>query len=149
MRHAGDLTPKQARFCQEYLVDLNATQAAKRAGYSQESAHVEGCRLLKNARVRSRIAELQDAAAHRNEVSVDSVLRLLMNSYEAAMAAKQHGPAVRAAELLGKTIGMFRDKLELGQPEMSDERLIEKLAGNDAVFAEKLRKAIGKDTFDA
>jgi phage terminase small subunit len=43
------LTPKQARFVAEYLVDLNATQAAIRAGYSAESANVNGPRLLVNA----------------------------------------------------------------------------------------------------
>ena len=49
------LTPKQARFIEEYLVDLNAKQAAIRAGYSVKSAHVEGSRLLINAKVAAAI----------------------------------------------------------------------------------------------
>ncbi len=51
-----DLTPKQERFVQEYLVDLNATQAAIRAGYSARTAHVQGSRLLTNARIASEIS---------------------------------------------------------------------------------------------
>src|SRR5690606_24873160 len=45
------LTPKQAAFAREYLVDLNATQAAIRAGYSEKTAYSQGQRLLKNAEV--------------------------------------------------------------------------------------------------
>jgi len=56
------LTPKQVRFVQEYLVDLNATQAAIRAGYGEKGAHVAGSRLL---RVRKVAEALADAKAHR------------------------------------------------------------------------------------
>ena|SRR5215831_7868774 len=50
------LTPKQARFVAEYLIDLNATQAAIRAGYSPRSAEVDGPRMLGNAGVAAAIA---------------------------------------------------------------------------------------------
>lgn len=49
------LTPKQWLFVQEYLVDLNATAAAKRAGYSKKTAEVQGCRLLRNAQVKEAV----------------------------------------------------------------------------------------------
>lgn len=67
------MTPKQASFVQEYLVDLNATQAAIRAGYSPKSAEVEGCRLLKNAKVAQAIAKAQSVRAERLEISADRV----------------------------------------------------------------------------
>jgi phage terminase small subunit len=51
------LTPRQKRFIAEYLVDLNATNAAIRAGYSEKTAFVQGPRLLGNVRVASYIAE--------------------------------------------------------------------------------------------
>lgn len=89
------LTPKQSCFCREYLVDLNATAAAKRAGYAKGSAEVQGCRLLKNDKVASRIAELQAEAADRNKVTVDAVIAKLGNLRDQAVAAKQMGPAVR------------------------------------------------------
>ncbi|MDX7992880.1 terminase small subunit [Xenorhabdus littoralis] len=58
------LTDKQEMFCREYLVDLNATQAAIRAGYSESTAAAQASRLLINVNIQSRIAELK---AERNE----------------------------------------------------------------------------------
>lgn len=49
------LTPKQKRFCEEYLIDLNATQGAIRAGYSQKTAYSTGQRMLKNVEVQNYI----------------------------------------------------------------------------------------------
>lgn len=72
------LNPNQARFVEEYLVDLNATQAAIRAGYSERSAHVTGTRLLANAKVREAVDEAKRARAERVEVKQDTVLRELL-----------------------------------------------------------------------
>ena len=55
----SDLTPKQARFVEEYLIDLNATQAAIRAGYSTHTADVQGSRLLSNVKVAAAIQAAQ------------------------------------------------------------------------------------------
>lgn len=71
------MTPKHGRFCQEYLVDLNATEAAKRAGYSPKTAYAQGHRLLKNVEIQARIAELQAERAGRVQVTADEVLREL------------------------------------------------------------------------
>lgn len=146
----GPLTPKQDRFTREYLVDLNATRAAARAGYSKKTVHVQGPRLLGNVRVKQRIAELQAAAAERNEVTVDSVVAMLLDSYRDAKAAKQHGPAVRAVELLGKRLGMFRDRFEVSPADgLDDAALIERLAKGDVAAAAMLARLIGKPSFDA
>lgn len=69
------LTPREARFCEEYLVDLNATQAAIRAGYSARSARAHVGRLLTNETIACRIAELRDARSTRVGVQADDVLR--------------------------------------------------------------------------
>ena len=53
----GELTPKQARFAQEYLIDLNATQAAIRAGYSKNGAGQTAHNLLKNTEIAAAIQE--------------------------------------------------------------------------------------------
>ena len=53
------MTPKQARFVAEYLKDLNATQAAIRAGYSEKTADRQGHRLLKNAEIQQSVRETQ------------------------------------------------------------------------------------------
>lgn len=68
------MTPKQQRFIEEYLVDLNATQAAIRAGYSGRSAEVEGHRLLRNAKVLGAILQAQSARSERTQVTQDQVL---------------------------------------------------------------------------
>lgn len=71
------LTPKQERFVQEYLVDLNATQAAIRAGYSKKTAKVQGCRLLTYAAVAKAIEAGRAVQAETAIVTREQVLREL------------------------------------------------------------------------
>lgn len=69
------LTPKQQRFVDEYLVDLNATQAAERAGYSAHTAQEQSSRLLSNAMVAAAIQAARDQQAERTEITADLVLK--------------------------------------------------------------------------
>lgn len=71
------MTPKQARFVAEYLIDLNATQAAIRAGYSKRTANEQGSRLLTNVSVKAAIAQAQEKRARRTEITQDRVLEEL------------------------------------------------------------------------
>jgi phage terminase small subunit len=71
------LTPKQARFVDEYLVDLNATQAAIRSGYSENTAESQGSRLLSNAKVAAVVAARQAERAKRTQITQDRVLQEL------------------------------------------------------------------------
>lgn len=73
----SELTAKQARFVDEYLIDLNATQAAIRAGYSSGSAEVEGSRLLRNAKVAALVSSRQAERTERTEITQDRVLEEL------------------------------------------------------------------------
>jgi phage terminase small subunit len=70
----AELNPKQARFVQEYLVDLNATQAAIRAGYSKKTANQIASRLLANVKISAAIAESRSALAQRHNVTVDRIV---------------------------------------------------------------------------
>ena len=70
----GELTVKRAMFVQEYMVDLNATQAAIRAGYAAESASVEGCRLLADAKVAFAVQSAMETRAARLGITQDRVL---------------------------------------------------------------------------
>ncbi|WP_313569878.1 terminase small subunit [Comamonas terrigena] len=72
-----ELTPKQARFVAEYLIDLNATQAAVRAGYSARTAASQGARLLKQSGVARAVQAAQQARAVRTEITQDRVLQEL------------------------------------------------------------------------
>lgn len=69
------LTPKQKRFVAEYLVDLNATAAAKRAGYSEKTACEQAARLLANVKVQEAVQEAKQARQKRTEITQDMVLR--------------------------------------------------------------------------
>jgi len=85
------MTPKQQRFCEEYLVDLNATQAALRAGYSRASAYAIGSENLKKPEVAAEIARLRDAQAERTAIKADRVLEELARIAFGSPAAFFHG----------------------------------------------------------
>ncbi len=70
--------PQQERFIQEYLIDLNATQAALRAGYSPKTAYSQGDRLLKHVEISKLIAAAQAKRAKNAEVDADYVLRRMV-----------------------------------------------------------------------
>ncbi len=72
------LTDKQELFAREYLSDLNATQAAKRAGYSDKTAYSIGQENLKKPEIQDRIAELKAERNERTQINADYVLRRLV-----------------------------------------------------------------------
>jgi phage terminase small subunit len=71
------ITPRQERFCEEYVVDLNATQAAIRAGYAESGAAVEASRFLRNPNIRDYIEELQTGRRRVREIRADRILNTL------------------------------------------------------------------------
>lgn len=83
------LTPKQERFVQEYLVDLNATQAAIRAGYSAKTAREQASRLLSNVNVMEAVADGKAARTQRLEITQDQVLQWHIDQYR--INAKTYG----------------------------------------------------------
>ena len=74
----ANLTPKQQRFVDEYLIDLNATQAAIRAGYSEKTARSIGQRLLTNVDIQKAIEEAQSKRAEQTQIDAAYVLRRLV-----------------------------------------------------------------------
>ncbi|MGJ8515092.1 hypothetical protein R84981_002883 [Carnimonas sp. R-84981] len=74
----GALTPKQSAFVDEYLKDLNATQAAIRAGYSEKTARSQGQRLLTNVDIQSVIQEAMDERANKAHIDSQYVLNRLV-----------------------------------------------------------------------
>lgn len=127
------LTDKQKEFVRQYLVDLNATQAAIRAGYSMKTAYRQGADLLQKTSIREAIEKAQAKRARRVEVTQDYVLSNLVEVVERTMqrapvldrkgeqVTDEEGRAVwtfdaksanRALELLGKHLGIFADKVK-------------------------------------
>lgn len=77
MPKVAGLTPKQAKFVEEYLIDLNATQAAIRAGYRAKNADKVGSILLGKTRVTEAIQRAMDKRSHRTGITADRVLQEL------------------------------------------------------------------------
>lgn len=123
------MNKKQQRFADEYLIDLNATQAALRAGYSEKTSYAQGHRLLKNAEIQNYIAEKQREIQDANIASIRDVEeylskmmngeideeKLVFNEGEPTTARVQAPASARnkAAELLGRRYAMFTDKQEV------------------------------------
>ncbi len=117
------MTPKQIAFVDEYLIDLNATQAAIRAGYSAKTAGWIGPQLLGKTHISEAIAKRMGDRQKRTEITQDLVLtdielikRDAMRSVEdregnAAMV--NHTAALKACELQGRHLQMWNDKLAL------------------------------------
>lgn len=132
------LTDKQQRFVDEYLIDLNATQAAIRAGYSEKTAAVIGNENLIKPYIADAIAKAKQKRSERTEVTQDYVIKTIVETIERCSQAKQVydksgelvmtetpdgelAPAYRydassvlkGAELLGRHLVMFTDKSEV------------------------------------
>lgn len=69
------MTPKQQRFCYEYMIDLNATKSAVRAGYSERTANKIASELLKNKEVKEMIKQLKEEQQKKLEITIDTVLK--------------------------------------------------------------------------
>ena len=80
------LTPKQARFVDEYLVDLNATQAAIRAGYSSKRADAMGHENLRKPEIAVALKERMDKRAERTQIDADWILKRLAQDATADVA---------------------------------------------------------------
>lgn len=128
------LTAKQQRFVDEYLIDLNATQAAIRAGYSKKTAYSIGEQNLKKLEVQKQIEERMAAKEDALIAKQDEVLRYLTavlrgESKSSEIVVEGVGDGIskarevvkkpsekdklKAAELLGKRYSLFTDKLEV------------------------------------
>ena len=127
------MTAKQKRFCDEYLIDLNATQAAIRSGYSEKTAYRTGADNLKKPQIREyidqRMAEKEsELIADQDEVLkyLTAVMRGNSTSEEIVVEGTGNGCSearmmekapsekdrLKAAELIGKRYSLFTDKVE-------------------------------------
>ena len=127
------LNEKQKRFVKEYVVSLNATEAAKKAGYSVKNARTQGTRMLANANIKKEIEKhlknFEDKKIADTKEIMERLTRVLrgeeleekaltvMNidgttKIEKIELKPQIKDKLKAAELLGKRYGLFTDKIE-------------------------------------
>lgn len=163
------LTDKQKRFIEEYLVDLNATQAAIRAGYSEKTAYSIGEENLKKPEIKRAIEEAQLNRSSRVQITQDDVIRMLIENIEKSSGTKrvvitqtrksEDGEFVgddvaqfvyepssvnKALELLGKHLGMFKDKVELTGELNVEQKTELNLSGLSINELEQLEKLLEK-----
>jgi len=126
------LDPKRQRFVDEYLIDLNATQAAIRAGYSARTAKQQGSRLLTNADVQAAMSAAQAQRAQRTSTDADRVLREL-----AFLAFSDLGDLVDFSED-GIRLKVAGDIPEAARRAVSSVKVRRELGGEDKPAAEIL-----------
>ena len=128
------LTDKQQRFCDEYLIDLNATQAAIRAGYSEKTAGVIGSENLQKPYIRDYIAKRMEEKDKELIADQDEILKYLTSvlrgetqseivvvegegdgcsSARRMKKAPDEKERLKAAELLGKRYGLYTEKTDI------------------------------------
>lgn len=122
------MNARQKRFCDEYLIDCNATQAAIRAGYSPKTAKVTGAKMLTNANLKAYIDEQLERIHNEKTADAQEVLEYLtavMRGQHTEQTLQLIGDGVqkiadidvsakerlKAAELVGKRYGMFKDNV--------------------------------------
>jgi len=109
------LTDKRKMFCSEYMVDMNATQAAIRAGYSKKTARQQGQRLLTNVDIKETIKRYSYIKKYRTYIKADHILSELKRiAFEVDTDDKnfKYGDKIRALEILAKHYGLFEKKAE-------------------------------------
>ena len=138
MSSQANLTPKQELFCLEYIKDFNATQAAIRAGYSKRTANEQGTRLLVNVSIKNHLKELINQVKNERIMSVKEIQERLTNIArgdieEEVIIFDNEGARImnkkasikdqtKALELLGKTNGLFIDKVQnMAPPQIIDD----------------------------
>ncbi|NBH62160.1 terminase small subunit [Anaerotruncus sp. 80] len=129
------LTTRQQRFCDEYLIDLNATQAAIRAGYSKKYANTNASKLLQITTIKAYIEQRMAAKESELIASQDEILKYLtsvlrgeslsteivieglgdgMSEAKTMTKEPSEKERLKAAELLGKRYGIFKDNISVG-----------------------------------
>ena len=116
MAKPGELTPKQAAFVREYLIDRNATQAAIRSGYSKKTAHVIGTENLGKPAIAEKVRLASKAVAEKTETDSEWVRRRLKEEADDFSEFASHSARIKAIELIGKINGVFEKDNEQQKP---------------------------------
>lgn len=144
MKILPNLTRLRETFCQEYILDLNGAQAAIRAGYSPNGANVRAAKLLAVDNVKERVQSLMDARAAATRIDAEYVIKVIRKTIEQCQAQDKpdHANILRGAELLGRHLRLFTDRVEIinDYDNLTDQEVERELAAaqqeNDCVRAE-------------
>jgi len=143
------LNPKQERFCQEYIIDLNATQAAIRSGYSKKTAGQIAEQNLKKLEIQNRLRELQNSRQQRTEITADMVVSELAKIafFDIRKIFDTNGMLISPTELDDSTacaIASIKSRIEKQSGEPDDWAEVKEYKANDKLRAlDMLGKHLG------
>lgn len=140
------LSDRQKVFCEEYLKDLNATQAAIRTGYKESSAKQVGFQLMENQAVRIAIDGLRAERSKGTDVTKDFVLRGIQKTIRLAEENNNLNALLRGYELLAKHLGMFVDRTEISGPDGEAIRMEQKIKEDVADFTSSIARLARRGT---
>ena len=133
------LSPRQQRFVDEYLVDLNGQQAAIRAGYAPRSAVVTASRLLTRAKVREAIELGRRKLQERTEITAEWVIREIAANHQRALDLERPDISAsnKALDMLGRVVGVFeKDNQQRNPVSESREAVLARLQAMGVVDAD-------------
>ena len=142
----GKLTNRQKVFTEEYVKDLNASQAAQRAGYAEVSSRSHSSELMSDPKIQAEIQKNMDARSERTKIDADYVLNTIRDTVERCRQAEpvldkegfetgewkfDAANVLKGCDLLGKHLKLWSDApkvdLSLNLSTLSDEQLEEKI----------------------
>lgn len=124
------LTAKEEAFCNEYPVDLHQANAARRAGYASKNAARRGYELMQRPHVKARIREIMADRQERTQITADMVIQGLYQEANDKGPGSSQSARVSAWTQLGRHLGLFTDKLKVG--DLSYEEALEQLDDADS-----------------
>jgi len=133
------LSPKMNRFIEEYLIDLNPAEAIERAGYKSRYPHQLAKELLAHPLIKVKLEEALSERKSRMNLSADYVLAELMAIVEATKSDNPNS-ALRGLELLGKHLGLYRDRQEISGPDGGAIEMEQKVKENVADFRSRIAR---------
>lgn len=145
------LTEKQKAWCREYLKDLNASKAALRAGYKTENPNRVGSELKRKPHVDLALQWLMRQRAEENHIDANFVINKIVKSLDRSEKKENEAAVLRAAELLGKHLGVFIERTEVSGPDgeaIETKRKIEEDAAAFTRTISRLSKSEQKDEDD-
>ncbi|MBR2499795.1 MAG: terminase small subunit, partial [Clostridia bacterium] len=118
------LTDKQKRFCQEYIIDFNATQAAIRAGYSEKTAYSIGDENLRKPEIKNYIEELKTELKKQTDIKLDNIIEEACKIGFADIDMSKVRPAdkIKALETIAHLLGLDEQKKD-DAPEWFEETM--------------------------
>jgi phage terminase small subunit len=139
------LNTRQKTFCEEYLVDLNATQAVIRAGYKTEYPNRIAFQLMENPAIRIAIDGLRAARTKNSDVTKDFVLRGIQKAIRLAEEAGNLNALLRGHELLARHLGMFVERTEISGPDGEAIRMEQKVKEDVADFTSAISRLVKRN----